>query len=1461
MSVNAQMNAGFRMEIKSKCAPAKIVFYNQSTDAASATRLWDFGSGKYYKQTSDTLEKYFYKPGKYTIRLKLEKAGETSEYSQSFDLFAKPEAEFEILDGKACGTVNAQFKDISKQGSAPITSWDWDFRNGEKKTGKEVSYSYSEVGTYDVLLKITDANSCVSFYEIEDEIEVMNLGKIDFHSTKQYWCEPQYFSLRADIDTDQELNYRWHVGDDKVMEGKNVSVYLEKEGTYNVALAVWNDYGCYDSIIKKDYITLKDVEPVFDIKASLGVSSRDTICPGRYTITNESKGEANFKWYINDRLVSHERDLDYFFAKPGLHKIGLKLGTGGCLRSTYDYINIDNIVADFEIDKEYACKIPETFELTNRSTNAVSYKWSFADGTQKTDKNLTYTVSELKREEDSFSRDYKTVNVPVLLYATNARGCTNEIEKSIEFTFPRARFVTDRVKGCVPLEVNFTNRSNSDSDIKEYDWLIGKGNIDSGEKLRYTFINPGVYETKLVIINDSSCVDTSNTILIEVGEKLAPDFSVSTPQVCNAEVLEIKNLTPNAGKVDYSRYYSEGQFSKSYKGKADARILMDPTSVGDAAIALEVSNRGCISRIEKKNVYEILGPVVDYQYTISCAGPLNYKFSSSIMEADAFRWDFGDGDTNSEDEQVEHSFVSDKRYQVSLLASNATTGCADTLVHEIFAQEASALFKTTPDSFACVYHLPLSKFDKIKAEGDPSSGVAEYAYCEAEPYIWNFGDSRKWERSSNKPIFHPYMFKANGVTKISLVVEDNKGCTDTLSREYKLIEPTLDFAMDTTSGCVPGFEVQFTNLHKDASVVDYYWIMNNADTVYNKGFTKYTFKGDSEKFYPASLTVTDSLGCDNRITKRVELINPNPDFYFDTKASPSTKIPGVCVGERVYFRSTPLYTSDSSHWKMDERFYKRSSLVHKFNDWGTYEINHQVYRKGCTASLKESIRIEEADASFLSLDTIQECNMVLNFLHKNDKATVVPESSYWIFDAEGHRGKYKNDKVYFTYTKPGKHNPKLIIQTQFGCKDTSSTQIEILRPWAEYTIDDDELCAGEEIKIVLDTAMYATKAWWILEDLSEDYSDTLRHTISEAGKYHIGIHLENDTLPDCTYDEGIEIDIHKVVADFELNDPDLRMCLGSNLTFTNKTTGASIYQWYRNETEYSSEQIPADRELSELGNQLYKLVAKDEYSCSDSMEQNLLVVPLPEVSILGDYYFCAGGDSLQLMAETNSAANHIQWQPVWYINAPNKLSPNVMPDDTTNFELVVTSPDQCISSASVHVPFIAYPHIKRNPRRRDTVIYPGEHIQLGVSSSNPSEYEWTPAYLTDAPNEPTTAIYPEDSTVFSVRIKDICFENVDTFLVAVHDDVTLDMPTAFLPLGQTANRIVYVRGKGIAKLLEFKVFNRLGNEIFSTDNLEEGWDGRYRGVVLPADTYAYTVRVEDYLGYTHVKHGTILLIR
>ena len=88
----------------------------------------------------------------------------------------------------------------------------------------------------------------------------------------------------------------------------------------------------------------------------------------------------------------------------------------------------------------------------------------------------------------------------------------------------------------------------------------------------------------------------------------------------------------------------------------------------------------------------------------------------------------------------------------------------------------------------------------------------------------------------------------------------------------------------------------------------------------------------------------------------------------------------------------------------------------------------------------------------------------------------------------------------------------------------------------------------------------------------------------------------------------------------------------------------------------------------------------------------------------------------------------------------------------------------------------------------------------------------------------------------------------------------IDVPTAFSPNGDGINDVLYVRGIGVVELV-FRVYNRWGQLVFETTDLNRGWNGTFNGQPQEQEVYVFTLEalLENQLVVN--KKGNITLIR
>jgi gliding motility-associated-like protein len=101
-------------------------------------------------------------------------------------------------------------------------------------------------------------------------------------------------------------------------------------------------------------------------------------------------------------------------------------------------------------------------------------------------------------------------------------------------------------------------------------------------------------------------------------------------------------------------------------------------------------------------------------------------------------------------------------------------------------------------------------------------------------------------------------------------------------------------------------------------------------------------------------------------------------------------------------------------------------------------------------------------------------------------------------------------------------------------------------------------------------------------------------------------------------------------------------------------------------------------------------------------------------------------------------------------------------------------------------------------------------------------------------------------------------------IICIDPDVSIYVPNTFTPNEDGVNEVFIPVTTGInPDKYEFWVFDRWGNLIFYTDDLNEGWNGRVQGhdKLCQIDTYVWKVKCVDVLDKKHNLIGHVNLIR
>lgn len=294
------------------------------------------------------------------------------------------------------------------------------------------------------------------------------------------------------------------------------------------------------------------------------------------------------------------------------------------------------------------------------------------------------------------------------------------------------------------------------------------------------------------------------------------------------------------------------------------------------------------------------------------------------------------------------------------------------------------------------------------------------------------------------------------------------------------------------------------------------------------------------------------------------------------------------------------------------------------------------------------------------------------------------------------------------------------------------------------------------------------------------------------------------------------------------------ICSGYTATLT--ATGSNNYLW---STGATSDIIV----INPVVTTNYSVIVSNG-NCSDTAFAVLSVVPIPVATISGNDSICIG----QKINLTAQGGTTYQWNTGETINTIS-INPTV----NTTYSVVVGN-GVCIDTAQKTIIVNSLPFFTISA---DTTILSDNTINLIASGGN--TYFWLPIGLS-CNTCPEITVSPNQTMIYTVTITGLNGCVTKEITIHVINELNVFIPDVFSPNGDGENDVLYVRGLGIKEIL-FKLYDRLGEKIFETNDVTKGWDGNYKGAVLNNAVFVYELIATMHDGSKINKHGDVTLIK
>lgn len=1242
------------------CSPLVVDFQDQSGGNPTSW-FWDFGNGatSTLKNPSTT----FFKEGIYSVKLTVTNAAGSNTLTRSnlITIYGKPTPAFSTSDSSGCFPVRAQLSDQSTASAGTVnTTWFWDFGDGTQSTEQSPLHVYTTSGNFAVTVKVTNDKGCYSVLTKPSYIQVTDGVISKFTNTTAAVCKPPFsITFNNNSTGSGTLSYYWDFGDGSTSTLQNPTHSYTTTGNYTVSLATTSTIGCTDTLSKVGLINTTDISNSFN--------APDSICIGLPALfeNTSTPTPVSTVWNFGDGTTSTDSMPAKVFNSPGTYKVILYNKYSYCTDSVSRTILVaPDPVTNFNVDNSFSCKPPFTVNFQDASSNGVSWQWDFGDSTTSSLQNPSHMYNDF---------GYYTVR----LIITNASGCSDTLTKDslVKIVKPVITIPSLPARGCIPYRIDPVATITTLDNVTSYLWDFGDGTTSTAANPSHTYTVQGTYTVTLTITTSTGCTEILTIPeAVKVGTIPVVNFNAIPTTVCAYQPVFFTNQTDisdewvwnfgdgngstaenpsheftETGTFDVTLTATNNGCSRSLTktnlvtvkppiakfnvtancsnrlqynfidqstgattwfwdfGDGTTSTATSPThnfpNFGTYNVTLTVTNDTCSHSITKAVRIFDENPDFTSTATVACRRT-TIHFGAQVDNPSNFinyYWTFGDGAVWDSDNfgstgASYHYYSAAGTYDVSLTTTDIY-GCK-TVVQKpqyIRINGPDANFNASNTSGCAGLTTTFNDLTK----GDGVHALVNWK--------WEYGDGTI-ENITAPPFQHVY--SDTGTYSVNLVVTDASGCRDSVNKINIITTSKViaDFKVDTAT--CPGKNITFINSSDAQNFTSIWNFGDNNTSVINSPTHSYTDTGR----YTIQLIITDGIGCIDSVTKvnHVRVDRPIASFLISDSVS-------SCAPFEVQFTNTSYYNT-SQIWDLGGG--SKSTIPNPVK----YYINPGIYQVsliaispgGCRDTAYNSIQLYDTIGSKITYQPLNGCKPLSVDLTTFTKG---PVTYTWDF-GDGVLINNTVDTITHIYDFFGDFVPKVIMTDPSGCvfPITGLDTIRIIGAAAKFGLDNNFFCDSGMVNFI-DSTTYndslTSYNWDFGDGTSSNLQNPGSHYYNSPGVYTVSLNVQTrnncvDTFSLQNVIKIVESPLISVQGDTVICVNDLMEHLG---VFHRTDTSVVQWQWDLANGNSSNLQNPVLQTYGAAGNFVITAIATNSSGCKDTALKNILVNPLPTITL------------------------------------------------------------------------------------------------------------------------------------------------------------------------------------------------------------------------------------------------------
>jgi gliding motility-associated-like protein len=1461
---------------------------------------WHYGSSNgpptYLSDPKSSTPQVFCPPGTHNFFVTVRQAKCFGDATLPITITVLPEvkASFETDKTTGCAPFNIKVSNTSRGG----TRFEWSYRKDNDPSviftpPSQVNFNQPTVGSfqnitqpykpilYTYKLKATYFNECPD--TVTKQIVVYPTVKANFFPHDSVSCNPMNIVFRnMSSGNVADSLYNWNFGDGnsspvKTPSHKYENLFRAVDTTYNVSLIASSPYYCRDTA--KSTVTIHPF-----IKASFTVDTVKGCSPLTITAYNNclNKPAINqYQWDFGDGTLrtdgkdtlKHTYPIN-FSKNPITYTLLLTVKnqySTGCPDTISRKITVypqTNIAFIANPNLNDICD-STLISFTTLTTPAdTSFLWDFGDGNTTKIKDPQHLFTNLTTSDKTYT---------VKLTAFSNEYCNAYASKNIiVHAFLDPEVALDIPTSCAPFYANIKNKSRGG--ITKYEWVYGDGShdfhqiTDTVHLFRNTTNVVFAPLVKLVVTNSGGCKDSMSQ-RINVYPEIKADFTPSVILGCNPLPVTFTNKSTYLNQVAKYFLWQFGD-STSSTDKNPNHIFSNLNSTSTTFhVKLKVSSEyNCTADTTKDiNVFPYLEAKFSVDSVKGCSPFPVYINNTSRGNISQYIWNYNDGNIDGHASTFyTHTYVNNSINNPSNIPLNRYLHLTVSNSNGLCKNSDSVLITVYPEVVAKLSADVTEGCNPLKVQFSNQSGPGAVPVA----YDWSFGDGGT---STNTSTVHTFenLTSIEKSFKTKLRSYSNYRCFDSTSVTIKVYPfVRADFSFDNSSGCSP-HTISINNSSSQGSN-GFHWIFDDGQVsavsapIFNH---IYRNLGSAPKTFTPMLIVDYNGQCQDTITQSLQVFpEVTATFTQDTLKG--------CHPLEISFTNQSV-NANRYNWQFGD---KGTSVVtspkHTYTNFSNVD---SIYNLALTASsifncksvISKQVTIYAKPKALLDVENSVNCPP---FLLPIQNLSEAGDFYYWSFG--------DGDSILSTNLSPISHtydnltsntvsyDLRLFVQSVNNCTDEITQSINIYPRVIADFVPDTSGCSPIMVPMTNKSQRAISYKW--------DFGDKITSALRDPSHKFFNNSIDDTTFNiqmigfskfGCSDTAYRNVLVHpQPTVEFSalpsfLYFPDARVNIDNQTNLGNWN-----YFWNFDDGQSTTNIEPGTHEYLHWGNFNILLKAWSDY-CIDSVIHRIRVFAPKTIA---DFDISPNG----CVPLTASFTNQSTWATSykWEFDdgsVSTEKNPNHIYQEPGKYQVKLTTyGDGAEDVAFREIEVFPKPEVAFHVSPQ-LVMLPNALVQAYNTSKLGFKYLWNFGDGDTAQSYEPAHVYKElgifDITL-NVWTEHQCFDSVVLQrAVKVEGTGRCDFPNAFKPntdgptggsydLKDTKNTVFHPYHDGVEQY-KLEIYDRWGELLFESTDVNIGWDGYYKGDLCKSDVYIWKAKGKFYNGASFNKAGDVTLLR